>query len=69
MEPGKHTEDEDGQANSVRGMIDEAKKLNEHARKSAAGAKFMSDLIAYITAESKRRFGAKDIPPNASGAH
>jgi len=40
---------------SIRGMIEEAKEMNERTRKRAAGAKFMSDLIAYITDQSKRK--------------
>lgn len=46
--------------NSMQGMIDEAKKINENARRSAAGARYMSDIITYITAESKRRMARDD---------
>ena len=45
----------DGQGKSIRDMIDEAKAINERGRRSTRGAKFMSELLDYITAESKRR--------------
>jgi len=53
----------DGSDNSIRNMIDEAKEINERGRRSAAGARFMSELLDYITSESKRR--ATPVHPDA----
>ena len=49
----------DSAGNSMTSMIDEARRMNERTRRSAAGAKFMAELISYITAESKRNLGPK----------
>ena len=41
---------------SIQQMIDESKLINESGRKRAAGTKFMTELLDYITSESKRRY-------------
>jgi len=55
MESRNTRENTDGSDNSIRDMIDEARQINERGRRSTAGAKFMSELLEYITSESKRR--------------
>jgi len=63
MEPGKNKVTSEGSENSISNMIDEARAINERGRRSTAGAKFMAELLEYITAESKRRGQAPPEPP------
>jgi hypothetical protein len=66
MESKMSNESKDRSDNSIRDMIDEAKRINERGRRSAAGAKFMSELLEYITSESKRR--AKPVAQEESSS-
>jgi hypothetical protein len=66
MDTARTDGDDESSGNSMREMIDEARSINERGRRSTKGAKFMAELLEYITSESKRR--SNSVTPSLEGS-